>query len=369
MSAIPSIWVDSQQELIRLVIEDRRVEYGLALRTSDPTRVIASGPARVQKNSVLFEYAITVLQKPMSIVAKVPRRSKAHDNVNPGTIANAIEKSRTEWRELSKAYPHFAALTGGLGVVRPVGYIESCYALLVKKASGCELAKIMGTDVRAETGALARTGRWLSIFHTELHELSNRQWTPAWYAACLEERKARFISQGAPRRLWEPLFAHVLAHAERTPSQPVPRSMLHGDFRLRHIWAASDGIEILDFGNAHQGDCYTDVATLVVELMMLQLGRPIGARRRMETHTGAFLEAYFGAEPPPVFWFYVVDRLFKKWGRWLVRWNTPAKAAWLPGMMQRCVRLLHGTSVTNDLYISRWFSSQILEALARADQA
>ena len=55
MSAIQSAWVDSQRELIRLVIEDRRVEYGLALRPTDPTTVIASAPARVQKNSVLFE--------------------------------------------------------------------------------------------------------------------------------------------------------------------------------------------------------------------------------------------------------------------------------------------------------------------------
>ena len=369
MSAVHAAWVDSQQELIRLVIEDRRVEYGLALRPNDPTRVIASEPPRVQKNSVLFEYAITFLNpnRPVTLIAKVPRWSGPHDNPNLGTFERAINRGRAEWQQLSNAYVHFAALTEGLRVVRPVGYIDSCHALLVKKASGCELAKVMGTSATVETAALTRAGRWLSIFHGGLHELSNREWTPTWYATSLEDRKSRF--QGSPRRLWEPLFDRVQAHAGGISPHVVPRSMLHGDFRLRHIWATPEGIEVLDFGNAHEGDCYADVAALVVELMMLQLGRPFGARRRLEAHLQAFLGAYFPGEPPAVFWFYVIDRLFKKWGRWLVRWNNPAKQAWWAGTMQQCVRLVHGTGAANNMYVSRWFSARILEALARTDRS
>jgi hypothetical protein len=282
-------------------------------------------------------------------------------------MARAIEKGRIEWRELTKAYDHFATMTGGLRVVRPVGYIDSCHALLVKKAAGNELAKLIGARVSGETVALTRAGRWLSIFHAGLHELSDREWTPAWCAACLDERKARFVSQNAPRQLWEPLFDCVQAHAGRTPSRSVPRSMLHGDFRLRHIWATPEGIEVLDFGNAHEGDCYADVAALTVELMMVQFGRPIGARRRADVYLRAFLRAYFPDGPPPVFWFYVIDRLFKKWGRWLVRWNSPAKEAWLAATLQQCVRLVNGAALMNEVYVSRWFAGRILEALGRTE--
>jgi Ser/Thr protein kinase RdoA (MazF antagonist) len=363
-----SAWLGSRQEAIREVIQDRCAEYGFSSQGSTPAKVVASRPALLQHRSALFEYTITTAtpHSPVGLIAKIHRHARVSEDPNLCVMA-AIEDGRAEWRQLSNAYPYFSAQANGLGMVRPIAYIEPYHALLVKKASGRELAKIIGAGGSDVMPALARAGHWLARFHGGLHPLSNREWTPAWYAECLEERRCRFLAVQASRGLWEPLLDRVHAHAQRLSLRSVPRSVLHGDFRLRHIWASPEGIEVLDFGNVHEGDCYADVASLVVELMMVRLGRPFVSRRLVDGYIETFLEAYFRADPPAIFEYYVIDRLFKKWGRWLARWNDPAKEAWWAATVQRCLRLAHATGVTNQIYVSRWFVARIREALERAD--
>lgn len=363
-----SATLDGRQEAIRELIQDRWAEHGLAFQGNAPAQVVASRPARIQENSVLFEYAITFSdpQPPLGLIAKIHRQSGPESNIDLDLPAKSVREGRAEWEELSKAYRHFAQRTDGLGVVRPVGYIEPYHALLVEKASGRELAKIIGTTASDQTRALMRAGRWLSSFH-KLHALPNRNWTSQWYASRLDERRTKFLSLGVSRGRWEPLLDHVQAQSERLSPQSIPCAMLHGDFRLRHIWATPEGIQVLDLGNAHEGDCYYDVASLVVELLTVRLGRPIAGRRRIDRYIRTFLDAYFGAEPPGVFWFYVIDRLFKKWGRWMSRWNHPTKDAGWAATLQQYVRLVHGTNVVNHLYVSPWFSARIMKALERAD--
>ena len=366
-----SALLGSRQEAIRALIQDRWAEHGLSFQGKAPAHVISARPARIQEKSVLFEYKITFQtpQPPLGLIAKIHRQSRPNDDHDVGLTAKAIRDGQAEWHELTNAYRHFAGRADGLGVVRPVGYIEPYHALLVEKASGRELAKIIGRGASYQTAALARAGRWLSTFHG-LQVLPNREWTSSWYTTNLNERRARFVSLGASRAQWEPLLDHVQAHAERLSPQPVPRSVIHGDFRLRHIWATPEGIEVLDLGNAHEGDRYYDVASLVVELMTVRLGRPLVGRQRIDEYIRAFLDAYFDGEPPRVFWFYVIDRLFKKWGRWLSRWNRPGKQPWWSAAtLQKYVRLVHGTSLANQLYVSPWFAARIKEALERADGA
>jgi hypothetical protein len=366
-SSSASATLDGRQEAIRELIQDRWAEHGLSFHGNAPAQVVASRPARIQENSVLFEYAITFSdpQPPLGLIAKIHRQSGPESNIDLNLTAKSVREGRAEWEELSKAYRHFAERADGLGVVRPVAYIEPYHALLVEKASGRELAKIIGTTASDQTRALMRAGCWLASFH-KLHA-SNRNWTSQWYASRLDERRAKFLSLGVSRGRWEPLLDRVQAQSERLLAQSIPCAMLHGDFRLRHIWATPEGIQVLDLGNAHEGDCYYDVASLVVELLTLRLGRPIAGRQRIDRYIRTFLDAYFGAEPPGVFWFFVIDRLFKKWGRWMSRWNRPTKDAGWAATLQQSLRLVHGTNLVNHLYVSPWFAARIMKALERAD--
>jgi streptomycin 6-kinase len=366
----PSALLGGRQEAIRQLIQDRWAEHGLSFRGNAPEHVISTRPARIQEKSVLFEYTVRFADPhpSLGLIAKIHRQSHPNEDHDLGLTPKAIREGRTEWEKLSSAYRHFAGRRDGLAVVRPVAYIEPYHALLVEKASGQELAKIMGTSAPYQKAALTRAGRWLSTFH-ELHALSNREWTLNSYTASLDVRRSKFISLAAPRGQWEALLDRVHASAGQLGSQPVPAAVLHGDFRLRHIWATPEGIEVLDLGNAHEGDCYYDVASLVVELMTVRLGRPLIGRRRVDEYIDAFLDAYFSGDTPPrVFWFYVIDRLFKKWGRWLSRWNHPSKqTSWSAAALHQCAQLIHGTSVANHLYVSPWFAARITESLGYAN--
>jgi hypothetical protein len=101
---------------------------------------------------------------------------------------------------------------------------------------------------------------------------------------------------------------------------------------------------------------------------MVRLGRPFVSRRLVDGYIETFVEAYFQGSPPPILQYYVIDRLFKKWGRWLARWNDPAKEVWWAAMVQRCLQVAHATGLTNDLYVSRWFAARIREALEHSDE-
>ncbi len=197
--------LNGRQEALRELIQDRWAEHGLPFQGNAPARVVASRPARIQEHSVLFDYSITFLepQPPLDLIAKIYRHSRPNNDIDLGLTDKSAREGRAEWEELSNAYRHFAERADGLGVVRPVGYIEPYHALLVEKASGHELAKIVGTPGSNQAPALMRAGRWLSRFHT-LHALSNRNWTSEWYASRLDERRSRFLSLNVSRERWEP---------------------------------------------------------------------------------------------------------------------------------------------------------------------
>jgi hypothetical protein len=132
-------------------------------------------------------------------------------------------------------------------------------------------------------------------------------------------------------------------------------SLIHGDCKLRHVWATEDSIQVLDFGNTKTGDSWIDPAALVVELCLYSLWS-----RRLDSSGKAddirtLLRAYFDGPPPLAFSLYVVDCLLKKWHRRLRRWGPGRGISGLQRSLQRA-GLAHRV---DRLYVDRWFTSQI----------
>jgi hypothetical protein len=359
----------SRQQAIGRVIESRWRQYYPAVGTGSVPDVAPSGPARVKRYSVLFEYTITFAppHPPVSIVAKIHRTSHG-DRANQEAIVEDAGRRDAEWAGLCRAYGHFAGRADGLGVVRPVDHLERYQAILVEKASGRDLGDIIKAGGPEGAAALERAGIWLAAFHRELHRETLREWTAHGYATALERRRSALLGLGVSPQVVDPLLDRVLATARWHSPAMVPCSVLHGDYKLKHIWATPGGIEVLDFGNTHEGDCYVDVAALLVESITWRLGRPWIGRRRLERHTRPFLHAYFGGDPPPVFWLYVVESLLKKWSRRLVRWSGGNSTPWAVAVQQH-VQRARAMTVTSHVYLNRWFAGQIREALDRAGSA
>src|SRR6185503_14905233 len=116
--------------------------------------------------------------------------------------------------------------------------------------------------------SIRRCGLWWRRFHHELHQSRSREWAAAAIDAMVESRLVRLRRIGAPADVLESIRMEIGAAARRVFPGPVHVSRIHGDCKLRHVWATADGIQVLDFGNTKIGDSWLDPAALVVELSL-----------------------------------------------------------------------------------------------------
>ncbi len=294
---------------------------------------------------------------------KIRRQQKHGSFVREELSDRTIALSRAEYAEHLKAYAFFAGNRDGLSVVRPLDFIESHNAFVVEHAAGHDLSRLVRDKSPLVPGALRRCGLWWHTFHHDLHAASERGWDPHVIDAMLERRFTKLHKIGAPASSLFPLREEITAVARRVHPARVPVSLVHGDCKLRHVWATENGIQVLDFGNAKPGDSWIDPAALVVELSLYSLWT-----RRLDSSAKlpdirTLLNAYFEGPPPAAFSLYVVDCLLKKWHRRLRKWGPGAGITRLHNSL-KTARL---DKSLERLYIDRWFSGQIRAWLALAE--
>ena len=171
-----------------------------------------------------------------------------------------------------------------------------------------------------------------------MHRPQQRAWKASKFEADLEKRIEALQKRGVPPRDLEQITDLILAAASSIATQSVPWSRLHGDYKPRHIWAAPDSTQVIDFGNSHEGDCYNDIAAFLVELEVLPLINPCFDVKKSLAYSEAFLNGYFNGCVPDVLRFYIIEVLLKKWERRLTRWSGNKFVI----EMQRCLRRVGG---------------------------
>ena len=311
--------------------------------------------------SVLFEYEVKSAGiGSKHVIAKVRRDSRFGPYRGP-EVTRAPQLLRLEFEELSRAYQHFQDLNAGLGVVRPFDYLEELNTVLIEKASGRDLGLLLDQfDDASLVTAFTQCGQWLRAFHQDIHQESTRVWTKAEFEPRLIKRCQTLLGQGVPTARLDALLSLAANVPLGSKLHEVPHSVLHGDYKLRHVWASGGSIQVLDFGNVHAGDCYVDVAYFLVELSVLRLGSPWFDSRKANRYSRAFLNGYFTTEPPPLVGFYVVEALLKKWIRRLRSWSRTTMAT----RFQTCAKKVGVAPLVERVYIDRWFDARIREALA-----
>ena len=313
--------------------------------------------------SVLFAAALEFPDGAERFMIKV-RRKHRDGSVQPDEITDRTRQfATTEYEQHVKAYTFFEHNGAGLSVVRPLDFIPEFNAFLVQHANGKDLSKIVRDGGGNTLPSLERCGHWWRLFHHDLHQAQMRAWDSATIDRGLERRLLRLRSIGAPQDVAEELAAKMRAVARRVSPSLVPVSVIHGDCKLRHVWATNDRIQVLDFGNTKLGDSWIDPAALVVELTLASLWSSRFGTPTHTPHMRVLLDAYFSGRPPDAFWLYVADTLFKKWHRRLRKWGPGAGISRIRQSLRR-VRL---DKSVERLYIDRWFSSQIQAWVALAD--
>ncbi|RPI56953.1 MAG: hypothetical protein EHM55_03530 [Acidobacteria bacterium] len=364
-AASPAAADDNLEQKIRARIEKCWPKYFPSLATRPAPEIVCLRGADSRGFSVMFEYELK-FARPRSehLMVKVRRDSKFGPYL-PSEVTEAPELLRREFDELSRAHRYFERRGNGLRVVRPIEYCEDLNAVFIEKASGRDLGLVARTDEAASLAAFRRCGQWLRSFHVKVHKPRLRVWTLGEFEARLMKRREKLVALGVPAGQLDALFPHIVKAARACRQREVPCSLLHGDYKLRHIWASPDAIEVFDFGNVHPGPCYVDVAAFLVELSVLKLGHPWFETDRVRRYSETFLRAYFPMQPPPLLSFYVVEALLKKWMRRRRTWSRTSAASTL----HTCVRRMGAKSLVERWYLDRWFVARIRESLEMAARA
>jgi hypothetical protein len=298
-----------------------------------------------------------------SLIIKIRRERRNGPFVRSELSDATMSLSRAEYKEHVRAHAFFAEDADGLSVVRPLDFIESFNALVVNHAVGMDLSKLVRAGSPIVPGAMRRCGAWWRQFHHDLHDSRGRAWNPETVDTAVDQRVLRLRGVGAPADVLMALREEICATARRVPSAQVPVSLVHGDCKLRHVWATAEGIQVLDFGNTKTGDSWMDPAALVVELSLYSLwSRRIDSGPQVPD-IRTLVHSYFGGPPPPSFSLSVVDCFLKKWHRRLRSWGAG------PGMtrLRRSLQTAGLDKPLERLYIDRWFTTQIRAWLSLAE--
>jgi Ser/Thr protein kinase RdoA (MazF antagonist) len=172
-------------------------------------------------------------------------------------------------------------------------------------------------------------------------------------------RREKLLALGVPAGQLDPLLAEVMKAARSCRQRETPWSLLHGDYKLRHIWASPGSIQVFDFGNVHTGPCYVDVAAFLVELSALKLGHPWFEWQTVHHYTDTFLRAYFPMQPPQLLGLFVTEALLKKWMRRRRTWSRTRVGSTL----HACVKHIGAKSLIERWYLDRWFIARVRESL------
>ncbi len=349
---------DNLEQKIRARIETCWPKYYPSLATRPAPEIVCH--RTVERGfSVMFEYELKFGRPRSEFVMVKVRRDSKFGAYMPEDVTQAPQLLRLEFDELSRAERYFERRDNGLRVVRALDHCEELNAVVIEKASGTDLGVLARTNEEEALAAFRRCGQWLRAFHEKIHTARPRVWTEGEFEARLNKRREKLLALGVADRHLDPLLREAVRLARACRQREVPHSLLHGDYKLRHIWAGPDSIQVFDFGNVHTGPCYVDVAAFLVELSVLKLGHPWFDTERGRRYAETFLYGYFPGQPPQLLGLFTVEALMKKWMRRRRTWSrTP-----IASTLQTCVRRIGAKSLVDRWVLDRWFCARIRESL------
>ena len=347
-------------------IRARAAEYARLGPGSAPPRVSVRSRS-IRGYSVLLEFRIRAAEggDSQDVITKI-RRGSLHGPFRAEAAGEkAARLARMEFERLTAASSFFSSRADGLSVVRPLDFFPDLNGIVVEKAKGTDLGVLLKRSHPGTTQLLSLCGDWLRMYHRSVNSDSYRCRfvESAVWATELDKRRDRLRARGVPNALLDPLVASARALAAEGCKEPVPHSIVHGDFKPRHIWTAGTGIQVLDFGNSSEAECYFDVAGLVAQLILLAAGPAPMSEAKIDTYTSAFIRSYFpDARLPKAASWFIVECLLRTWQHTIDRWNKhPALYR-----VQRVLRQLGLAPAIDRRWVDPWFAERIRRILRAA---
>ena len=284
--------------------------------TYGPDARITCTSTRALGYSISFRFVVDQEGGPVvGLFAKVRRASKfgGYEAVDPQSKTARL--GRLEFETLERAHAWFSQHTPDLGVVRPVAYVDDCHALVVAAAEGLALDQIVRQQHPLQLAAVSRAGRWLRAFHAHVGDAVVTGWSAAPFIARIKKVCSALSEVGVEADVVRALEERVTAQATRLEGRPSLEALVHGDYKLRHVWTTPLRMEVLDFGNVHVAPVVEDIAAFLVELEVAEFGAMRNSGPRTPALAAAFLDGYGPINTPATLSLQLVLARMKKWAR------------------------------------------------------
>ncbi len=175
-------------------------------------------------------------------------------------------------------------------IPQPVAYLQPLQLLLQEKVVGPIATKFFLTaDERTHTEAAERCGRWLAHFHFVAPKIGPVR-EPGTEMACLERWSRRIARLGQP---FADKTAELLKRLENSSLAQggMETCVSHGSYSPAQVILAKDRTVALDWDAYGVAEPARDVASFIVAIRRLALGR-LGSIRARDSAAETFKKAY-----------------------------------------------------------------------------
>jgi aminoglycoside phosphotransferase (APT) family kinase protein len=170
--------------------------------------------------------------------------------------------------EVATRLADWLAINGaGSAAVRPVAYLADSYAVLYPALAGAPLSRRLMRQCGDRAKRLRQAGALLRVLHDAPRALAAHE-VPYELAAEVRAvvRASEHIRVLQPEAA--PRIAAILERAQvlhdRLPHEPA--TLVHGDFKLDHLWLAPEGLTLIDHDRCCVADPALDIGKLLADL-------------------------------------------------------------------------------------------------------
>ncbi|MDZ7289574.1 MAG: aminoglycoside phosphotransferase family protein [candidate division KSB1 bacterium] len=364
-------WLEIVQPQITKHVQQNFAHYFPQLAGQQPLSVVMVKAPRHKRYTVIFDLAVQANN------GRCVKRliAKAY-HLMPGRGPKELDlahKSRHEFEMHQKVFDCFRTQEEEFHIVKPLDYIPELLCLIIERAEGRDLGSLIQSvkhsswhfeENKEKLGAhFRRAGKWLALFHSGFASNTDTYFEPTHFEEQMQRYWNRIASAHVSAQDLNSMQSRLRSLLQVFAGAPLPQAQLHGDLKPCHIFVTENTLFPLDFGNTLVGVTYYDVAQMLVECKLFDLGVALPMHSHLINYLQRqFIQGYFGEKRwQPLLRFYYILWLCAKWDRRL------RKHKWMLHPFAKKIDTLIRTTTVRDFvnrkYFTPWFHKVLMREL------
>jgi len=251
------------------------------------------------------------LTKPGQVKKNILAKIRRHPKMN--ALHQAVQKQDlhvkipAEFNELISLHDFFKDQNNSLGAIRPLFYIEQCYAIIMEEFESRNLRQmlmewktILGLkdNLQHLINAAELTGQWLYQFHHKMQKYHTVEEPTQPILNEIEGLIERLEAASHHPRMAQSIRPEFLERMPVIHPNTIPYTNIHGDMTCDNVLYSNDGKVCMVDIKLQSAPIYSDISLILIhpDTFMSQIFS-LGfffRRRVVRAYRAAILKGYFG---------------------------------------------------------------------------